>query len=244
MKKLYRLLAAVFAVALIVASPATAITSHALGFNGNFDGPDDTTDYGEAPEITDWDDFLYNDDSSSSDNGSSYDEPSEPAPAPVPEPAPSVDNSSSHNTVSYDSGSSHDGGSSSISTSSNSSVSNAPKNNSNDKVVSVTGGQKFRIVMNADHTAYQVYHCGISRASFAVTNAEGNAVAFSTVALEKGDDGLWYLNTTFAEGVDTKDFTITVTKGDATYLSTTLGVSGIKLNGTVALSTVPATEAK
>lgn len=104
------------------------------------------------------------------------------------------------------------------------------------------GGQKFRIVMDAGRTSCQVYHCGINRTSFAVADAKGNAVAYSGVKLEKGEDGLWYMNISFAEGVDTKDFTVTAT-GDATYLSTTLGVSGIKLNGTAALSTVPATDA-
>ena len=75
-------------------------------------------------------------------------------------------------------------------------------------------------------------------------DADGNAIAFSNVTLAQGEDKLWYVNISFAESVDTKDFTVSVTKGDATYLSTELGVSGIKINGTAVLSTVPATETK
>ena len=49
-------------------------------------------------------------------------------------------------------------------------------------------------------------------------------MAFSTVALEKGEDGLWYANIKFAEGVDATGFTVSATAGDATYLYTELGV--------------------
>lgn len=65
---------------------------------------------------------------------------------------------------------------------------------------------------------------------------------FKNVTLEQGEDGLWYLNITFAEGVDTSGFIITLTKGDASYLAANLGVSGIKLNGTVMLLTAPAAD--
>lgn len=239
MKKLYKILAVTFAFALILASPATIITSHAQGFN--IDAPTNDSDNGEAPS-----DFYG--DSSSSDSGSSSNESSAPAPAPSvnssssnsgsnesSEPAPAP----SYNSGSSDTSSNNSGSSSSVSTGNHSAAKSV-----NDITVNVTGGQKFRIVMNTDHTTYQVYHCGDSKATFAVSDADGNAVAYSTVKLEKGEDKLWYINTTFAKDVDTKDFTVTVTKGDATYLSTTLGVSGIKLNGTVALSTVPVKEAK
>ena len=165
-------------------------------------------------------------DSGSNNGGSDY---VEPAPIPEVEYTTPSDSGSSGN-----SGSSANGGSSVVS-------SGTAKNSTN---VNVTGGQKFRIVTNADYMAYQVYHCGISQASFAVTDADGNAVAFSSVKLEKGEDGLWYLNIAFAEGVDTKDFTVTVTKGDASYLATKLGVSGIKINGRVELSTYPASATK
>lgn len=242
--KIYRILATGFALTLIVASPSTCITSHALGFDI------DATMYDDGTTMPDdaWGD------SSSSDSGASSNESSEPA-APAPEySAPSdsgshedsgsyEDNSSSANSSST-SDSSSSSSSAPASTTPNKAASTGAGNKSNDVTVNVTGGQKFRIVTASDHTTYQVYHCGISRASFKVTDADGNAVAFSEVALQKGDDNLWYMNISFSKGVDTKDFTVTVTKGDATYLSSNLGVSGIKVNGVLALSTVPATDAK
>ena len=77
--------------------------------------------------------------------------------------------------------------------------------------------------------SFQIFHCGISRATFTVGNADGTGVAYKTVALAKGEDNLWYANITFAEGVDTADYAVGVTKGDANYLYTELGVSGIKI---------------
>lgn len=240
--KIYKILATGFALTLIVASPGTCITSHAQGFN--IDAPtyvDDSPAQDSAPSNY-----------SSPDSGASSNESSEPA-APAPEySAPSDsgshdDGGSSENSSYEDNSSSYDSGSSSSApapTTPNKAASTGAGNKSNDVTVNVTGGQKFRIVTASDHTTYQVYHCGISRASFKVTDADGNAVAFSEVTLQKGDDNLWYMNISFAKGVDTKDFTVTVTKGDATYLSSNLGVSGIKVNGVLALSTVPATDAK
>lgn len=248
--KIYRILATGFALTLIVASPGTCITSHAQGFN--IDAGEDTTERGEMP--SDYWDSL---DSSSGDSGASSNESSEPA-APAPEYSEPSNSGSHEDSGSYeDNSSSANSSSTSDSSSSSSSASTSSSNNasnkaastgagnkSNDVTVNVTGGQKFRIVTASDHTTYQVYHCGISRASFKVTDADGNAVAFSEVTLQKGEDNLWYMNISFAKGVDTKDFTVTVTKGDATYLSSNLGVSGIKVNGVLALSTVPAIDAE
>ena len=220
-KNIYRILAATFAMAIMVASPTATITTHALGFNA--DAHDDT-DRGKRP--------------SSSDNESSesYTEPSTSSNSGSSDSSDSGSSSSSSNSGSSNSS---DSGSSSSSSNSGSSTVSAPKN-PNDVVVSVAGGQTFRNVMNADHTTYQVYHCGDSKVTFTVTDAKGNAVAYKTVKLEQGEDKLWYENITFADDVDVKDLTLNVTKGDATYLSTELGVSGIKINGTVVLSTVPA----
>lgn len=230
-KNIYKILATAFAMALMVASPATAITSRAQGFIGDFEHGDDT-DYGMRPSGGGSSDSSSS--SSSSDSGSH--------------------SSGSSDSGSSDSGSSYSGGSSD--TSSHGFVGDfehgdttdygvRPSTNSaNDVTVNVTGGQKFRSVMNADHTVYQVYHCGISRATFVVADDKGNTVAFKNVALEQGEDNLWYLNIKFADGVDTKGYAVGVTKGDATYLKTELGVSGLKINGTVVLSTVPETDAK
>ena len=235
---MYKVLAAACAMAVVVASPAMTMTTHAHGFNidaGHDNGGDVTVDDNY------WDNYWS--DSSSNDSGSSsepsYTEPTFEEPSAPSYEAPSYSDSST-------SGSNASSSNSSASSSSNGGTATAPKaaGNANSKTVNVEGGQKFKIVMNADHTAYQVYHCGINRATFKVADKEGNAVAFSTVALEKGEDGLWYANIKFAEGVDTTGFTVSATAGDAAYLSTELGVSGIKVNGTVALSTVPVAEAE
>lgn len=222
MKKIYKLLAVAFTFALIVASPVATITSHALGLN--IDSPENTTDRGAMPD-------NYWDNSSSSEPAPSY---SEPAPS-YSEPAPSYNEP----TISY-SGFNANAPTNNADNGSMPSNYYETKKNSNDVIVRVAGGQTFRNVMNTDHTSYQVYHCGNSIVTFTVTDDKDNVVEFKTVTLEQGEDKLWYENITFAEGVDVKDFTVNVTKGDATYLSTELGVSGIKINGTVVLSTVPA----
>ena len=237
---MYKVLAAACAMAVVVASPAMTMTTHAHGFNidaGHDDGGNVTVD-NDYWSNQSWVEDSGNDSSSSSEP--SYDEPTFEEPSAPSYEAPSYsDNSVSNSNASV--------------SNSNASVSNsnggtatAPKaaRNANSMTVNVEGGQKFKIVMNADHTAYQVYHCGINKATFKAADKEGNAVAFSTVALEKGEDGLWYANIKFAEGVDTTGFTVSATAGDATYLYTELGVSGIKVNGVAALSTVPVVETK
>ncbi len=224
MKKLYSILATAFAFAFIVASPVTSITSHAEGWGFNANAPMHDGD-SKMP-----DNYWSGDSSSSSHNESSSND------------------SGSHDSGNYDSGSHNDGlgfnadaamydGDSVMSDDYWSA--STPAKNPNDVTTSVTGGQSFRIVMNKTHTSYEVYHCGIVKAGFAVTDAKGNAVTYKNVALEQGEDKLWYANITFADGVDTTGYVVTATKGDATYLSTTLGVSGIKVNGVLALSTVP-----
>ena len=236
---MYKVLAAACAMAVVVASPAMTMTTHAHGFNidaGHDNGGDVTVDDDY------WNNQSWVEDSSNnsgSSNEPSYNEPTFEEPSAPSYEAPSYSDSST-------SGSNASSSNSSASSSSNGGTATAPKaaGNANSKTVNVEGGQKFKIVMNADHTAYQVYHCGINRATFKVADKEGNAVAFSTIALEKGEDGLWYANIKFAEGVDTTGFTVSATAGDATYLYTELGVSGIKVNGVAALSTVPVVETK
>lgn len=224
-KNLFKILTATLAFGLFAISPSTAMTAHAIGFN--FDAGADDTDYGDMP-----DDYWGSSDSGSSDSSSSYEEPSQPE---YNEPS---DSESSESNSGSDSGSSDSGSGNNSVSSSNTSTNTASDSgytapaltkNLNNVTVKVDGGQKFRITANTERTVYHIYHCGINRASFKATDADGNATAFSTVTLAKGNDGLWYLNVTFAEGVDTEGLTMTVTKGDATYLSTELGVSGIKI---------------
>ena len=219
MKRFYKLFAAVFAFALVVTSPVATITSNAAGFNP---GAHDDKDRGIRPS-----DYGKGGSSNSGSTESS-------------QPAPKVEDSGSgNNSGSGFNQNAHDG----------TDRGGRPsddwnKADSNNVVVSVTGGQSFRSVMNKDHTAYEVYHKGVSVASFAVTDAKGNVVAFSTVKLEKGEDGLWYLNITLPEGVDVKGLTVALTKGDLAYLASELGVSGIQLNGAVMLLTTTAEEEK
>lgn len=226
MKKLNKIFAVMFALALIFVLPNHAMTAHAQGFVGDWDGGYECGR--ERPEGTSITDYLTNESSSgsssSSDSGSSYSEPS-------------YDSSSS-----YDSGSSYDGGSSS--SDNGGSSSSAPKRSANDVTMNVTGGQKFRVVMNFNHTYYEVYHCGISKATFSVADKDGNPVYYKNITVTQGDDGLWYLDIVFADGVDTTGYVAGLSKGDASYLSTELGVSGIRIAGNVVLSTVPVTDAK
>ena len=220
--KVCKAMGVALAMAFIVASPVTSTTCHASGWGFNEDAHDDT-DRGDMPQ--DMLDYLYGDSSDSGSNDSGSD----------------TGSGASYNEVS--SSNNESSGTADATSSGTAATGNAGKKNANSMTVSVTGGQKFRVVVNAVHTSCQVYHCGINKVTLTATDADGNAVAYNTVALEQGEDGLWYLNMTFAEGVDTTKLTVTA-DGDASYLSATLGVSGIKINGTVALSTVPATDTK
>lgn len=222
MRKFYRFLAVAFAFAFVLGSPAMTATCHAQGFNA--DAPTYVDDSPAQDTATS---------SSSSSSGSS--------------------DSGSSSSSSSGSGSHHDSGNSDYESGglgfnadaptyvddSQPMVASAPAKNPNDVTVGVTGGQKFRIVMSADHKDYQVYHCGVSKATFMVAGADGKAVAYKTVELKQGEDKLWYADITFAEGTDTIGYTVVAAKGDASYLYTELGVSGIKVNGVLALSTVP-----
>ena len=208
MKKLYKVLATAFAMALVFSTPQATITSHAFVFNADAPEGDHSNSGGSIDDI------------GSPDSGSSS--------------SSSYDGGSSE---SYNGGSSYDAGSGS--SDNGGSYTPAVKKNPNDVTMGVEGGQKFRTVMAGDHKSFQIYHCGISRATYTVGNADGAGVAYKTAALVKGEDNLWYMNITFADDVDTTGYAVGMTKGDANYLYTELGVSGIKINGTLALSTVP-----
>ena len=215
MKRVYKVLATAFVMGLVLTSLKMTITSHAFGFNADAPG----SEWGDSGSI---DDMGSLDEGSSSDSGSSDSGSS------------SSGGSSYDSSSSYDSGSSYDGGS----------YTPATKKNPNDIAMGVEGGQKFHMVMADDHKSFQIYHCGISRATYTVGNADGTGVAYKTASLAKGDDNLWYVNITFADDVDTIDYAVGMTKGDANYLYTELSVSGIKINGALALSTVPVQSVK
>lgn len=243
MKKLYKVLAAAFAFALVLASPNTAITSHAFGFD--IDASEDTSgagycsdehtaewnaEYDSSPSKSDSSD-TGNHDSGSQDSGN-HDSGSQ--------------DSGNHESESSDSGSSYGGGfgfnanAHEDTSGSGAQPGTEPPKNPNDLSMSTTGGQAFRIVMSDDHTSYNVYHCGIVRAGFDVTDLKKNPVVYKTVALEQGEDNLWYVNITIEGDADPMtSYSVRTVKGDRTYLYTTLGVSGIKVNGVLLMTTVP-----
>ena len=235
MKRFYKLFAAAFAFALIATSPVATITSNAAGFNP---GAHDDTDYGKRPNFDFSSDIIESAPAPAPSSPTPKVEDSTPAPKVEDNtPAPKVEDSGSGNSGSGFNQNAHDDTDYGKRPSEN-----APQTDSNDVTVKVDGGQPFRSVMSKEHTAYEVYHKGVSVASFAVTDAKGNVVTFSAVKLEKSEDGLWYLNITLPEGVDVKDLTITLTKGDLAYLAKELGITGIQLNGKVLLLTAPAEE--
>lgn len=244
MKKLYKVLAAAFAFALVLASPNTAITSHAFGFNA--DAPEHCDGDGHAPDDYQW---HYDKGSSDSDSGSdnqdsgNHDSGSQDS---------GNHDSGNHESDNHESGSSDSGSSYGSGLGFNANATEyydenntmpgteLPKN-PNDLSMSTAGGQAFRIVMSDDHTSYNVYHCGVVKAGFDVTDLKKNPVVYKTVALEQGEDNLWYVNITIEGDADPMtSYSVRTVKGDRTYLYTTLGVSGIKVNGVLLMSTVPA----
>lgn len=244
MKKLYKVLAAAFAFALVLASPNTAITSHAFGFDA--DATEDTSGAGYAPDNR-WDDLRDNESNSvPSDSGSQDTGNHDSGSQDSRNHDSGNQDSGNQDSGSSDSGSSYGGGfgfnaNAHEDTSGNGAQPGTePPKNPNDLSMSTTGGQAFRIVMSDDHTSYNVYHCGIVRAGFDVTDLKKNPVVYKTVALEQGEDNLWYVNITIEGDADPMtSYSVRTVKGDRTYLYTTLGVSGIKVNGVLLMTTAP-----
>lgn len=234
MKKLYKVLATASAFALVVASPATAITSHAFGFNA--DAYDDT-DYGYMPDDYRW---HYDEGSSSSDSGfsssdSSYDSGSS--------------DSGSSNSSSRDSGSSnsgnHDSGSSNsgytqTGTAAGNGGSSYVKPNYTPGSQTSAGKQNFREVVNAGAGTYKVIHCGSEKMTFTLKDADGKAKAADSIALKTLDDGRWAINFTVK---DATGCTIGAPL-DRTYMYDTLGVSCVTINDTVIIDIAAESAAK
>ena len=243
-KSIFKILATTFAVGLFVASPSATITSHAFGFNAD---ANDTSNGGS--DYMSWDEWEENNSSSddtSSEPSYTEPEPSQPSQSEYTEPAQPADTGSSSSSAneSYSGTSSSNSASGNTASGNGGSTVSAPStvNNANSVTVNVTDGQKFRITKNNERTVFHIYHMGNCILSFSAKDADGNAAAYTAVKLEKGGDGLWYLNATYPETVDTTALTMGTSKGDVTYLYTELGVSGVKMNGTLAVSTVPVAE--
>ena len=140
----------------------------------------------------------------------------------IKQDAPPADtgSSSSSTNESYSGGSSSNSASSNTASGNGGSVVSAPSTakKANSVTVGVEGGQKFRITKNNECNVFHIYHMGNCMLSFSAKDADGNAAAYTAVNLEKGEDGLWYLNATYPETVDTTALTMGTSKGDVTYL--------------------------
>ncbi len=225
MKKLYKLLAAVFALSLIVMSPAAAIESHAHGLTGNWDGDAPGADYDYLP------DDYWGDATEPSYSEPSYSEPSYSEP--------------SYDSGSSDSGSSDSGSSESYSApsgdSGNGGTAAAPSGlATKGNTKTIDGFETFRQVNKAKDGRVAIYHCGIEQYTAQLQDADGNAVAFKYANLyQDTETGKFYLNIVTEDGVDTTGYTVCTWKGSIDYLPE-LGLNGVTLNGTVVAE--PATE--
>lgn len=229
MKKLYKVLAAAFAFALVLASPNTAITSHAFGFN--IDAPEDTSGDGYMPDDYDW---------GYEDNNASDSTPSD---------------SGNHNSGSQDSGN-HDSGSSNNSSNHTETVYNEAgeaqtvvvsdggssyvKPNYTPGSQTSAGKQNFREVVNAGAGTYKVIHCGSEKMTFTLKDADGKAKAADSIALKTLADGRWAINFTVK---DATGCTIGAPL-DRTYMYDTLGVSCVTINDTVIIDIAAESAAK
>jgi len=149
---------------------------------------------------------------------------------------------SSSGSGSYDSGSSGSGSydSGSSNADSGSSQASAPVVSvSRGNTVTVPGYETWRQINKLAEGKSSVYHCGIEQYTLQLTDADGNAVACKSVSMMQSTDGKWYLNVATADGVDTIGYVISTYKGSATYLPK-LGISGVMLNGVVAVEALTA----
>ncbi len=213
MKKFYKLLTTAFAMALVAASPYTAIMSHAQGFTGNWDG-DDGVDRGAMPDNY-WD---------APNSEPSYSEPSysEPSYDSGSSDSGSSDSGSSYSAPAGDSGS--NGGGTATAPSGL-----ATKGNTK----TIDGFETFRQVNKAKDGRVAIYHCGIEQYTAQLMDADGNAVAFKYANLYQDTEaGKWYLNLVTEDGVDTAGYTVCTWKGSIDYLPE-LGLNGVTLNEVV-----------
>lgn len=103
------------------------------------------------------------------------------------------------------------------------------------KTVSVPGCQVWRQKSVATAGQFTVMHCGIVQYQFQLIDKDSNAVSYKSAELKQGEAGLWYINITTDETVDTTGYGVSTLKGSITYMPE-LGVTGVMLNGTVIAS--------
>lgn len=230
MKKLYKVLATASALALVVASPATAITSQAFGFNA-----DATMHDGDSVRPADRDQTWSIADHGSSDSGSSNSGSSDSGSSnSSSRDSGSSNNSSNHTeTVYNEAGEAQtvvvsDGGSSYV------------KPNYTPGSQTSAGKQNFREVVNAGAGTYKVIHCGSEKMTFTLKDADGKAKAADSIALKTLADGRWAINFTVK---DATGCTIGAPL-DRTYMYDTLGVSCVTINDTVIIDIAAESAAK
>lgn len=234
MKKLYKVLATASALALVVASPATAITSQAFGFNA--DSPEDTTDYGHlsderAAEMDAECGFNSSSSSNSSQDTGNHDSGSQDT---GNHDSGSSNSSSTHTETVYNEAGEattvvvSDGGSSYV------------KPNYTPGSQTSAGKQNFREVVNAGAGTYKVIHCGSEKMTFTLKDADGKAKAADSIALKTLADGRWAINFTVK---DATGCTIGAPL-DRTYMYDTLGVSCVTINDTVIIDIAAESAAK
>ncbi len=222
MKKLYKILAAAFAMALVAASPYTAIMSHAQGFTGPDGGYTDNGNYNEP-----FTDDYWGDATEPSHSEPSYSEPSYDSGS---GDSGSSDSGSSYSAPSGDSG---NGGGAATAPSGL-----ATKGNTK----TIDGFETFRQVNKANDGRVAIYHCGIEQYTAQLIDASGNAVAFKYANLyQDTETGKFYLNIVTENGVDTTGYTVCTWKGSVDYLPE-LGLSGVTLNEVVVVDAEAAAE--
>ena len=137
-----------------------------------------------------------------------------------------IDYSSSSDSGSYDTGSSN------ASSSAPSAASSAVVKKAAGSNTGVTGKEQFRALAKSGQGSYKVTHKGQTIATFWLTDAEGESVACTAVALkQRTDDKKWAIN---YEVADATGLTVGAPV-DRTYLYKTLGVSYVTINDTVVI---------
>lgn len=236
MKKLYKVLAAAFAFALVLASPNMTIMSHAQGFNA------DATEWcngeeGVAPSVEEsWAEYLNNPSDSGASNSGGQDSGNHNSGSSNNgnQDSGSSNNSSNHTETVYNEAGeaqtvvASDGGSSYV------------KPNYTPGSQTSAGKQNFREVVNAGAGTYKVIHCGSEKMTFTLKDVDGKAKAADSIALKTLADGRWAINFTVK---DATGCTIGAPL-DRTYMYDTLGVSCVTINDTVIIDIAAESAAK
>ncbi|MBD5402234.1 hypothetical protein HDR58_05485 [bacterium] len=100
--------------------------------------------------------------------------------------------------------------------------------------VTISGYETWRQEASAVSGTFTVYHKGIKQYTLQLKDGDDNPVSCKGSGIIQSEDGKYYINIVTAGGVDTTGWTAATVKGTSTYLPK-LGVSGVCINGTVAV---------